>query len=222
MRRKYTVLQDICGEENEENNGLASLGHKIISMSTLFKLRNEIARFVQDIERIKRIWIQNSVKERFLQHTLLVEIQKAILPYVEESITLLEISSHKFKPLRDEVESILINSGHCDPADLFPYLDKDNQDQLVMLKIISKLLYPDGISHFNENPIGSAPSCNTTENQITTEPLNMSCDSTVIETEIPKSAKENCELENSRFTTKFKTVSQYPRRLYHQSTNLRE
>ena len=92
------------------------------------------------------------------------EVQKAIMPYVEESITLLEICSHKLKQLRDELESILMTSGHCNPADLSPYLEKDNQDQLVMLKIILKVLCPYGISHFNENPIGSAP-CNITENQ---------------------------------------------------------
>ena len=88
-----------------------------------------------------------------------------------------------------------MTSGHYDPADLSPYLEKDNQDQLVMLKIILKLLYPDGISHFNENAIGSAPSCNTTVNQNTTEPLNMSCDSTVIETEILKSDKKTVDLK---------------------------
>ena len=88
-----------------------------------------------------------------------------------------------------------MTSGHCDPADLSPYLEKDNQDQLVMLQIILKLLYPDGISHFNENPIGSAPSCNITENQNTTEPLDMTCDSTAIETEIQKSNKEAVDLK---------------------------
>ena len=52
-----------------------------------------------------------------------------------------DIGTHKFKQLREEVESILMTSGHCDPADLSPYLEKDNQDQLIMLKIILKLLH---------------------------------------------------------------------------------
>ena len=68
--------------------------------------------------------------------------QKAILPYVEESITLLDISSHKFKQLREEVESILMTSGHYDPAHLSPYLEKDNQDQLIMLKNHIKITSP--------------------------------------------------------------------------------
>ena len=31
-----------------------------------------------------------------------------------------------------------MTSGHYDPADLSPYLEKDNQDQLIMLKFILK------------------------------------------------------------------------------------
>ena len=80
----------------------------------------------------------------------MVEVQKAILPNVEESVTLFEIGSHKFKQLREEVESILMTSGHYDPADLSPYLEKDNQDQLIMLKIILKLLHPNGRSHCSD------------------------------------------------------------------------
>ena len=87
------------------------------------------------------------------EHTLWVEVQKAILPYVEESITLLDISSHKFKQLREEVESMLMTRGHYDPTDLSPYLGKDNQDQLIMLKIILKLLHPNGRSHCSDSKV---------------------------------------------------------------------
>ena len=79
-----------------------------------------------------------------------MKVQKAILPYVEESITLLEIGSYKLKQLRDEVEPILMTSGHCDNADLSPYLEEDNQDQLIMLKLILKLLYPNGRSQCSD------------------------------------------------------------------------
>ena len=34
--------------------------------------------------------------------------------------------------------TILMTSGHCDPADLSPYLEKDNQDQLIMLELTFK------------------------------------------------------------------------------------
>ena len=51
IKDKYIVLQAIYREQNWKNNDLASLGHKLANMSTLFKLRNEIARFIQDLER---------------------------------------------------------------------------------------------------------------------------------------------------------------------------
>ena len=53
IKNKYIVLQAIYREQNWKNNDLASLGQKLASMSTLFKLRNEIVRFIQDLERKK-------------------------------------------------------------------------------------------------------------------------------------------------------------------------
>ena len=151
IKNKYIVLQAIYREQNWKNNDLASLGHKLASMSTLFKLRNEIARFIQDLERKNKTLDSKFSKGTVSEHSSWVEVQKAILPYVEESITLLDIVSHKFKQLREEVESILMTSGHYDPADLSPYLEKDNQDQLIMLKIILKLLHPNGRSHCSDS-----------------------------------------------------------------------
>ena len=153
IKNKYIVLQAIYREQNWKNNDLASLGHKLASMSTLFKLRNEIARFIQDLERKNKNLDSKFSKGTVSEHTLWVEVQKAILPYVEESVTLLDISSHKFKQLREEVESILMTSGHYDPTDLSPYLEKDNQDQLIMLKIILKLLHPNGRSHCSDSKV---------------------------------------------------------------------
>ena len=153
IKNKYIVLQAIYREQNWKYNHLASLGHKLASMSTLFKLRNEIARFIQDLERKNKNLDSKFSKGTVSEHTLWVEVQKAILPYVEESITLLDISSHKFKQLREEVESILMTSGHYDPTDLSPYLEKDNQDQLIMLKIILKLLHPNGRSHCSDSKV---------------------------------------------------------------------
>ena len=68
-------------------------------------------------------------------------------------MTLHDIGAHKFKQLREEVESILITSGHYDPTDLSPYLEKDNQDQLIMLKIILKLLYPNDMSPCSDSKV---------------------------------------------------------------------
>ena len=169
IKDKYIVLQAIYREQNWKHNDLASLGHKLASMSTLFKLRNEIARFIQDLERKNNNLDSKFSKGTVSEHTLWVEAQKAILPYVEESVTLLDIGSHKFKQLREEVESILMTSGHYDPTDLSPYLEKDNQDQLIMLKIILKLLHPNGMS--------------------------LCSDSKVIETEAPRNDMINVDLK---------------------------
>ena len=141
-KNKYIVLQAIYREENWKNNDLATIGHKLTSMSTLFKLSNEIGRFVQDLVRKNKTLDSKFSKGTISEHTSWVEVQKAILPYVEESIT-----------QREEVESILMTSGHYDPADLSPYLEKDNQDQLIMLKIILKLLHPNGRSHCNDSEV---------------------------------------------------------------------
>ena len=153
IKDKYIVLQAIYREQNWKHNDLASLAHKLANMSTLFKLRNEIARFIQDLERKNKNLDSKFSKGTVSEHTLWVEVQKAILPYVEESITLLDIVSHKLRQLKDEVESILMTSDHYDPADLSPYLEKNNQDQLIMLKIILKLLHPNGRSHYNDSKV---------------------------------------------------------------------
>ena len=90
--------------------------------------RNEIVRFVQDLQ--KR---DNNLSSKFSnfsapEKTLWVEVQKAIQPNLEDSLKLLELGSHEFNLLREDVESILMTSGHYDPADLSPYLERDNQD----------------------------------------------------------------------------------------------
>ena len=93
---------------------------------------------------------------------------------------LLNTSSQKFVDLREEIRSIISNSGHCDPADLYPYLEKGNQDQIVILNTIWGWMYPNG----RENHIAFGSSNNTVKNQnSTTELPNMTSDSNVIKTE---------------------------------------
>ena len=92
-------------------------------MSTLFKHRNEIVRFFQDLQ--KR---ENNLSSEFSnfsapEKTLWVEVQMAIWPNLEDSSKLLEIGSCGFNWLREDVESILMTSGHYDPDDLSPYLN---------------------------------------------------------------------------------------------------
>ena len=84
---KYYVLQAIYGEENWKYNDLASLGHKLANMSTLFKERNEISRVVQDLLKRERKLNPKFSKGTVSEKTLWAEVQKAILPNVEESAT---------------------------------------------------------------------------------------------------------------------------------------
>ena len=60
---KYYVLEAIYGVGVWKNNDLASLGHKLANMSTLFKLISEIGGIVQDPERKCKNLDSNSVKE---------------------------------------------------------------------------------------------------------------------------------------------------------------
>ena len=63
---------------------------------------------------------------------------------MDESKNLTDICSQKLMDLREEVRSILTNSGHCDPIDLYPHLEKGNQDQIVILNMILEWMYPNG------------------------------------------------------------------------------
>ena len=162
---------------------LASLGHKLSNMSALFKHMNTMVRFLEDLQtrdnKLRAKFSDFSVPEK----TLWVKVQKALQHDVEDSSELIESYSHIFHWLREDVESILTTSGHCDPADLYPYLGKGNQDQIVILNMILEGIYPNG----RENHIVFGSSHNTAKNQnSTTELPNMSLDSKVIENEAPK------------------------------------
>ena len=162
---------------------LASLGQKLADMSALFKHRSKIVRFLQEFQ--KR---DNNLRAKFRdfsapEKTLWAKVQKAIQPNLEDSSQLLESGSHIFHWLREDVESILTNSGHCDHADLYPYLEKVSQGQIVILNVILEGIYPNG----RENHIVYGSSHNTAKSQNSANELpNISLDSKVIETEAPK------------------------------------
>ena len=149
--------------------------------------------------------------------------------------------------MKEQVKSILTNSGHCGPTDLYPHLDKGNQDQIVILNMILEGIYPNG----RENYIVFGSSQNTVKNQNSTNELpNMSLASKVIETEsqkddivtvnlntqdtqlypkqnpMPKKVIETEAPKNDMVTVDLNTLDpkQNPmsRRLLHQDTNLRE
>ena len=171
---------------------LASLGHTLANMSALFNYMNTMVRFLQDLQ--KR---DNNLRAKFSdfsapEKTLWVKVQKAIQHNVADSSKLLESYSQIFHWLREDVESILTNSGHCDPADLYPCLEKGSQDQIVILNVILEGIYPNG----RENHIVFGSSHNTAKSQNSTnESPNISLDSKVIETEAPKNDKVTVDLK---------------------------
>ena len=162
---------------------LASLGQKLADISALFKHNSKITRFLQELQKrddnLRAKFSNFSAPEK----TLWVKVQKAIQPNLEDSSQVLESGTCIFHWLRMDVESILTNCGHCDLADLYPYLEKGSQDQILILKLILEMMYPNG----RENHIVVGSSHNTAQNQNSTNEVpNMSLDSKGIETEAPK------------------------------------
>ena len=71
-----------------------------------------------------------------------------------------------------------------------------NQDQIAMLQIMLQWVYPNGKSYCNKNPVGSVSSHKITDSQNTPiKSPNISCDSTVLDTGIPKSDSTKMDLE---------------------------
>ena len=181
---KYDVLNNLNWEENRKNNELASLGHILASMNALFKLRDETFMFISRISKIHRADSHEDMNRCTIPElTFRVKVHKKVLQNLDESKNLTDICSQKLMDLREEVRSIMMNSGHCDPADLYPHLEKGNQDQIVILNMILEWIYPNG----RDNHVVFGSSHNTVKNQnFTNELPNMSLDSKVIETEAPK------------------------------------
>ena len=103
-------------------------------MNALFQIRNEIDIFYQETTtKWDDIKLKVSKEPVTIQeHSMLVQMQQILLYQLAESQIMLDSFSKKFTKLRDEVKSIVLNSGHCDPVDLFLYLSKGNQNQLAL------------------------------------------------------------------------------------------
>ena len=181
---KYDVLNNFNWEGNRKSNDLASLGHILASMNALFKLRDETFMFISRISKIHMAASDEDIDPCTIPElTFRVKVHKKVLQKMDESKNLTDICSQKLMDLREEVRSILTNSGHCDPTDLYPHLEKGNLDQIVILNMILEWIYPNG----RENHIVVGSSHNSAQNQNSTDELpNMSPDSKGIENEAPK------------------------------------
>ena len=177
------LSKNVLGASYVERVGrkdLASLGQKLADISALFKHNSKIVRFHQELQKRDNNLRANFSDFSAPEKTLWAKVQKAVQHELEDSSQLLESGTHISHWLRMDVESILTNSGHCDLADLYPYLEKGSQDQILILKVILDMMYPNG----RENHIVVGSSHNTAKNQNPTNELpNMSLDSKGIETE---------------------------------------
>ena len=178
------MLNNLNWEGIGKNSDPASLSHLLASATALFKLKNETFMFLSNISKIDMADSDEDRKPNTTPElTFTAKVHEIVLQKWDESKNLLNTYSQKFVDLREEIKSIITNSGHCDPADLYPYLEKGNQDQIVILNTIWGWMYPNG----RENHIVFGSSNNTVKNQnSTTELPNMTSDSKVIETEAPK------------------------------------
>ena len=89
-------------------------------MTALCKLRNETTKFVLKISQVGKA-DSTVCKEPLmvLDNTFLVNFQDKILNQLKEVEIQVDIYSVRLRWLQEEVKSILTNSGHCDPADLY-------------------------------------------------------------------------------------------------------
>ena len=179
------VLLNINWEGNRKSNSLTSLGNKLTQLVAVSKLRNETIKFIFNCIQPSKI-DSKVCKEPIMipDKTFLANLQEKILTQLREADIQLDFYSVSIQQFREEIKSIITNSGHCDPADLYPYLEKGNQDQIVILNSIWGWMHPNG----RENHIVSGSSNNIVKNQnstteASTELPNMSPDSNVIETE---------------------------------------
>ena len=162
---------------------LASLSQKLADISALYKHNSKIVRFHEELQKRDNYLRANFSDFSAPEKTLWANVQKAVQHELEDSSQILESETRIFHSLRMDVESILTNSGHCDLADLYPYIEKDSQDQILILKVILDMMYPNGRE--NHIVVGSSHDTAKTQNP-TNESTNMSLDSDVIETEAPK------------------------------------
>ena len=123
--------------------------------------------------------------------TLPADFQEKILTQLRGSDIQVDIYNVRFEQLKEEVTATLIACGHCYLSDLLPYLEVGNKDQIDMLQIMLQWVYPSGESCCNKDPIGSVSSHKITDSQNTPiKSPNISCDSTVLDTGMPKKVIE--------------------------------
>ena len=154
------------------------------------RLRHETTKFVLNSYQYGKVYSEVCNKHPGIpDKTLPADFQERILTQLPEDLTFkYDIYNVRFEQLKEEVTATLIACGHCDLSDLLPYLEVGNKDQIDMLQIMLQWVYPNGKSCCNKDSVGSVSSHKITDSQNTPiKSPNISCDSTVLDTGIPKS-----------------------------------
>ena len=193
----HDVLSNLKWEGNWESNDLASLGHKLTQLAALARLRNEATKFILNCYQHGKVYSEVCKKHSGIpDKTLPADFEEKIHTQLTESYIQYDTSNVRIKQLKEELKATLIACGHCDLSDLLPYLEVGNQDQIVVLQLMLQWVYPNGRSCCNKKPVGSVSSHKITDSQITPiKSPNISCDSTVLDTGIPKSHSTKMDLE---------------------------
>ena len=192
----HDVLSNLKWEGNWESNDLASLGHKLTQLAALARLRNEATKFILNCYQHGKVYSEVCKKHSGIpEKTLPADFEEKICTQLPESYIQYDTSNVRIKQLKEEVKATLIACGHCDLSDLLPYLEVGNKDQIDMLQIMLQWVYPNGKSCCNKDPVGSVSSHKITDSQNTPiKSPNISCDSTVLDTGMPKSDSTKLEL----------------------------
>ena len=201
-------LSNLKWEGNWESNDLASLGHKLTEMAAFARLRHETTKFISNCDHHAKLYSEVYNKHpRIPDKTLPADFQEKILTQLRGSDIQVDIYNVRFEQLKEEVTATLIACGHCDLSDLLPYLEVGNKDQIEMLQIMLQWVYPNGKSCCNKDPACSVSSHKITDSQNTPiKSPNISCDSTVLDTGMPKKViktEATTELPNMSLDSKF-------------------
>ena len=193
----HDVLSNHNWERNWGSNDLASLGHKFTQLVALARLRNETTKFVLNCYHHGKVYSEVCKEHSGIPGKIFrANFEEKIITQLTVSKIQLDIYNVRIKQLKEEVKATLIACGHCDLSDLLPYLEVGNQDQIVMLQIMLQWVYPNGKSCCNKDPIGSISSHKITDSQNTPiKSPNISCDSNVLDTGIPKSDSTRMDSE---------------------------
>ena len=173
--KEVLSVQAFINEEKNENNDFTQLGIKLSNLCALSKQQAKINKFCQELNiEVDNIMsnFKGSVTEP--EETLLEQKAQLLISPLFELAPTNDMIILTMRRLRDEIVSLFLPKGQCDPA-VTHYLEKGDQGQNDTLRSILKWLNPNGYD------IISQPLTKTTYSQNTEEgPSSAMCDSVTV------------------------------------------